>query len=58
MGDKHLEQISKDLEAIKKLLVFKLISEGHSQSKVAAAIGVSQASISRMFAKGRDDKKE
>ncbi len=56
MSEKILSQIASDLDAIKRLLVFQAINSGHSQSKIAAALGTSQASISRMLAKGGDPK--
>jgi predicted transcriptional regulator len=46
-----LGKIASELETIKKLLIFALMNQGHSQTKVADAIGISQASISRMFSK-------
>lgn len=50
MSDKALNQIASDLEAIKKLMILNMMENGYSQAKIAAAIGTSQASISRMFA--------
>lgn len=50
MSEKTLNQIASDLEAIKKLMILNMMEHGHSQAKVAAAIGTSQASISRMLA--------
>lgn len=56
MSEKLLSQIASDLDMIKRLLVFQALNSGHSQSKVAAALGTSQASISRMLAKGSETK--
>lgn len=50
MTDKTLNQIASDLEAIKKLMILNLMENGYSQARIAAAMGTSQASISRMFA--------
>jgi predicted transcriptional regulator len=50
MIDKTMNQIASDLEAIKKLMILNMMENGYSQAKIAAAIGTSQASISRMFA--------
>jgi predicted XRE-type DNA-binding protein len=44
-----------ELVAIKKLLVFALLSNGAKQEKVASALGVSQSTISKMFPKGTFD---
>ena len=49
MTDKTLNQIASDLESIKKLMILNMMENGYSQAKIAAAIGTSQASISRMF---------
>jgi predicted transcriptional regulator len=38
-----------ELVTIRKLLVYALLRTGASQKQIGAAIGVSQASISRMF---------
>lgn len=56
MSNELLSQIASDLEAIKKLMVFELMNKGHSQAKIATALGTSQASISRMFPKVRGEK--
>ena len=41
-----------ELVAIKRLLAYSLLKSGASQREVAAALGVDQSSISRMFPKG------
>jgi predicted transcriptional regulator len=46
-----LAKMASDIESIKKLVIFALMNQGHSQSKIAAALGTSQASVSRMFSK-------
>lgn len=56
MSEKLLSQIAADLEMIKRLLIFQALNSGHSQSRVATALGTSQASISRMLSKGGDQK--
>jgi len=50
MSEKQLAQIASDLETIKKLMIVNMMENGYSQSRIATAIGTSQASISRMFA--------
>ncbi|HWA00058.1 MAG TPA: helix-turn-helix domain-containing protein [Caulobacterales bacterium] len=54
MSEKLLSQIASDLDMIKRLLIFQALNSGHSQSKIASALGTSQASISRMLAKAGD----
>lgn len=38
-----------DLECIKRLIALQLILNGATQKQVAAALGVSQSTVSRMF---------
>ena len=48
------EALLGELVVIKKLLVYALLNkhkQEHTQSEVAAAIGISQAQVSRMFSK-------
>ncbi len=40
------------LEAIKRLLVFALLKAGATQREVAAALGVGQSTVSKMFPGG------
>ncbi|MGP1282126.1 MAG: hypothetical protein ACTS1X_04045 [Parasphingopyxis sp.] len=56
MSEKLLSQIAADLDMIKRLMIFDQLQKGHSQAKIASAIGTSQASISRMLAKKSDEK--
>ena len=45
-------EILEELVAIKRLLVFALLRQpGVTQNDIAGAIGISQAQVSRMFAK-------
>jgi hypothetical protein len=41
-----------ELTSIKRLLVFSLLKSGSSQKQVAAALGIDQAAVSRMFPNG------
>ena len=52
MGD-----VLEELQYIKRLLVFALLRSGASQQEVAGALGVGQATISRMFAAAKPPKK-
>lgn len=42
------QTIADEITMIRKLLVFALVNSGVSQEKVAGALGVSQATISRL----------
>lgn len=50
MNSSEFAELRAELEAIKRLMVFRLLSEGHSQAKIANALGTSQASVSRLMA--------
>ena len=41
--------VLEELQAVKRLLAFGLLRDGASQAEVAAALGVGQATVSRMF---------
>ncbi|MCH8151783.1 MAG: helix-turn-helix domain-containing protein [Planctomycetes bacterium] len=46
------DPVTSELMAIKRLMVLALIRDGVSQGTIASALGVSEATISRMFPKG------
>ena len=46
------DKILAELEALKKLMVLDLLGKGFSQTQIAVALGIGQASVSRMFPKG------
>lgn len=50
--DDRLDEISKNLEIIKRLMIFQLLEKGHSQARLAEALGVNQSTVSRMLPKG------
>lgn len=52
-----LAKIASELEALKKLQVLQLLSQGFSQTQIALTLGVGQATVSRMFPKGALGKK-
>lgn len=52
MDSKKLDQIARDLEAIKKFMVIDLISRGFSQEEVGKLMGISQATVSELFPGG------
>jgi predicted transcriptional regulator len=41
-----------ELAAVKRLLVLALLKSGTTQKEIATALGVGQATVSRMFPKG------
>ncbi|MEQ7153942.1 helix-turn-helix domain-containing protein [Brevundimonas aurifodinae] len=45
-----LKKILAELEMIRKIKMIELAERGHSQSKIGDALGISQASVSRMMA--------
>lgn len=42
-------KILQELEMLRKIKMIELIDRGYSQSKLGAALGISQSSISRMM---------
>lgn len=47
-----LQTIAEEITMVRKLLIFSLLNSGVSQEKVATALGVSQATISRLAGNG------
>jgi len=45
-----LRKILLELEMIRKIKMIELMERGYSQSKVGNALGISQATVSRMMA--------
>jgi predicted XRE-type DNA-binding protein len=50
-----VDPVLTEFVTIKRLLVFALLKSGASQGQVAAALGVAQSQISRMFPDGIGD---
>jgi predicted transcriptional regulator len=48
MTDEQAEQILRELEFIRKLMILDMFEKGYSQSQLAQVLGVSQPTISRM----------
>ncbi len=46
------ESLAKDMHSIKLLLILQALALGCQQKHIAAALGVSDATLSRMFPKG------
>lgn len=45
-----LKKILTELEMIRKIKIIELMERGYSQSKLGAALGISQTTVSRMMA--------
>jgi|RifCSPhighO2_12_1023870.scaffolds.fasta_scaffold318175_2 predicted transcriptional regulator len=57
MLESNAQEILKELEALKRLKILEMIDRGYSQAQIAAVLGGSQPTISRMFPKGVLNKK-
>ena len=53
MVDDPIRTIADEIVMVRKLIVFALLNSGVSQEKVAQALGVSQATISRLSGSGK-----
>jgi predicted transcriptional regulator len=49
---KETEELTAEVRAVKKLLILQLLRSGATQSQIAAILGVSEATMSRMLPKG------
>ena len=49
---KEVEELTAEMRAVKKLLILQLLRSGATQSQIAAILGVSDATMSRMLPKG------
>ncbi|MGI9377908.1 MAG: helix-turn-helix domain-containing protein [Tsuneonella suprasediminis] len=45
-----LKKILTELEMIRKIKIIELAERGYSQAKIGSALGISQATVSRMMA--------
>lgn len=52
MENTTIESLAEELRAVKMLLILQALAVGCQQKHVAAALGVSDATLSRMFPKG------
>ena len=51
------DAILKELEMLRKIKIFELLSNGYSQAQLAQILGVSQPTVSRMIPNGSQTKK-
>jgi hypothetical protein len=52
MDDAAINSLATELHSVKMLLILQALATGCQQKHVAAALGVSEATLSRMFPKG------
>jgi hypothetical protein len=52
MADDNIENLIHELKDVKKLLMLQLLAVGYKQKHLAAALCVSEATLSRMLPKG------
>ena len=52
MIENNTQALIEEMQAIKKLLMLQLLAMGYKQKHIAAALGVSPATLSRMLPKG------
>lgn len=56
--EETLKKILTELEMIRKIKMIELMERGYSQSKLGGALGISQATVSRMMAGKRPTKEK
>jgi DNA-binding transcriptional regulator LsrR (DeoR family) len=49
---KEAEEFAADIRAVKMLMILQLLRSGVKQSQIAAMLGISEATMSRMLPKG------
>lgn len=52
MSDVNSKALLEEMQAVKKLLMLQLLAVGYKQKHIAAVLGVSNATLSRMLPKG------
>jgi DNA-binding transcriptional regulator LsrR (DeoR family) len=55
MPENNLETLIEETVAVKKLLMLQLLATGYKQKHLAATLGVSEATLSRMLPRGLPD---
>jgi predicted transcriptional regulator len=53
---KEANEVASELRSIKMLLIMQLMQQGVKQSQIAAMLGISEATMSRMIPKGAGQK--
>jgi DNA-binding transcriptional regulator LsrR (DeoR family) len=52
MENTAINSLAEEMESVKMLLILQALALGCQQKHIAAALGVSEATLSRMFPKG------
>lgn len=52
MPEGSYQSLVEEMQAVKKLLMLQLLAMGYKQKHIAAVLGVSDATLSRMLPKG------
>src|SRR5690348_12843782 len=52
MTDEHIDTLLQEVQWVRKLLMLQTLALGYKQKHLAAALGVSNATVSRMMPKG------
>jgi DNA-binding NarL/FixJ family response regulator len=52
MGDADIKELLQEMQWVRKLLMLQALAAGYKQKHLAAALGVSEATVSRMMPKG------
>jgi len=55
VSEDNLKALIEETVAVKKLLMLQLLATGYKQKHLAAALGVSEATLSRMLPRGLPD---
>lgn len=52
MSNEDAKALIEEMQGVKKLLMLQLLAMGYKQKHIASALGVSEATLSRMLPKG------
>jgi FixJ family two-component response regulator len=52
MSDASMKEFLQEMQWVRKLLMLQAVAAGYKQKQLAAALGVSEATMSRMMPKG------
>lgn len=58
MDKKQADELIGEMRSIKKLLILQLLKNEISQKQIAALLEISEATMSRMLAKGQPSRKQ
>lgn len=52
MNEKDLKLLVEEFQSLKRLFILQLLGQGFKQRQIAAMLGISEATMSRMIPKG------